>query len=118
LHLWLQQHVKEFNSSLQSQMQPHRKSAHRKHTTKVQHFNEVQKLVKLGHKSDSHAKHFATQFHDANPSPVKQRGGTTCIIMWQGNPISAVKTFATKNHILCAKKRIAILIQPSTSDQL
>jgi len=31
-----------------------------------QHFNEVPKLVKLGEKSDSCAKRFATQFHDAN----------------------------------------------------
>ena len=42
-----------------------------------QHFNEAQQLVKLGEKSDSHAKHFATQFHNANPSPANQRGGTT-----------------------------------------
>ena len=35
-----------------------------------QHFNEVQKLVKLGKKSDSCAKHFATQFDDTNrPQP-------------------------------------------------
>jgi len=31
-----------------------------------QHFNEVQKLVKIGKKSNSQAKHFATQFHDTN----------------------------------------------------
>jgi len=49
----------------------------------TQCFNEVQKLVKLGEKSDSCAKHFATQFNDANPSPVNQRGGTTYIIIWQ-----------------------------------
>jgi len=109
-----QQHVQEFNSSLQSQMQQHRKSIHREHPPKVQsqkqqHFNEVQKLVKLGEKSDSYAKHFATQFHDTNPSPINQRGGITCNIIWQGNPISAVKTFTTKNCSLCAKERIAIL---------
>jgi len=76
-----------------------------------QHFNEVQKLVKLGEKSDSYAKHFATQFHDANPSPANQRGGITCSIIRQGNPISVVKTSATKNCALCAKERIAILKQ-------
>ena len=37
--LWLQQCVREFNCSLQSQMQQHWKSAHRKHTTKVQSQN-------------------------------------------------------------------------------
>jgi len=76
-----------------------------------QHFNEVQNLVKLGEKSDSYAKHFATQFCDTNPSPTNQRGGITCSIIWQGNPISVVKTFATKNCALCAKERLAILKQ-------
>jgi len=85
-----------------SQMQQHRKSEHTKHTTKVQSQSATTlqwspKLVKLSEKSDSCDKHFATQFHDTNPSPVNQREGMTCIIIWQGNPISEVKTFAAKN---------------------
>jgi len=83
-----------------------------------QHFNEVQKLVKLGEKSDSYAKHFTTQFYDTNPSPTNQRGGMTCSIIWQGNPISAVKTFATKNCALCARERLAILKQSRSNPQL
>jgi len=83
-----------------------------------QHFNEVQKLVKLGEKSDSCAKHFATQFCDTNPTPTNQRGGTTCSIIWQGNPISVVKTFAAKNCALCAKERFAILEQSRSNPQL
>jgi len=51
-------------------------------TRMQQHFNEVQKLVKLGEKSDSYTKHFATQFYDTNPSPTNQRGGITCIVIW------------------------------------
>jgi len=43
-----------------------------------QHFNEVQKLVRLDEKLDSHAKHFATPFFDANPSPANQCKGMTC----------------------------------------
>ena len=77
-----------------------------------QHFNEVSKLVKLGEKSDSHAKHFATQFNDTNLSPVNQRGGMTCNIIWQRNPINVVKTFTCKNCAMCAKERIAILNNP------
>jgi len=73
-----------------------------------QHFNEVPKLVKLGEKSDSCAKRFATQFHDANRSPFNQHEGTICSIIWQGNPISVVKTFATKNCALCAKERMQL----------
>jgi len=83
-----------------------------------QHFNEVQKLVKLGEKSDSCAKHFATQFYDTNLSPTNQCGGTTCSIIWQGNPISAVKSFATKNCTLCAKERLAIFKQSTSNPQL
>jgi len=37
-----------------------------------EHLNEVQKLVKLSEKSDSYAKHFATQFYETNPSPTNQ----------------------------------------------
>jgi len=48
-------------------MQQHRESAHGKSKARMQqHFNEVQKLVKIGKKSNSQAKHFATQFHDTN----------------------------------------------------
>jgi len=83
-----------------------------------QHFNEVQKLVKLGEKSDLHAKHFATQSHDANPSSVNQRGRMACNIIWQGNPIIAVKTVATKNCALHVKERIAILKQSRCNPQL
>jgi len=86
-------------------------------TRMQQHFNEVQKLVKLGEKSDSYAKHFATQFYDTNPSPTNQRGGITCSIIWQGNPISVVKTFAIKNCALCAKERLAILKQSRSNPQ-
>jgi len=79
---------------------------------------EVQKLVKLSEKLDSYAKHFATQFHDTNPSPVNQHEGITCSIIWQGNPISAVKPFATKNCVMCAKERIAVLKQSRSNPQL
>ena len=82
------------------------------------HFNEVQKLVKLGKKSDLCAKHFATHFCDANLSPTNQRGGMTCSIIWQGNPISPVKSFATKNCAMCAKERLAILKQSRSNPQL
>jgi len=74
-----------------------------------QHFNKVQKRVKLGEKLGAYAKHFATQFHATNPSPAYQHGGITCSIIWQVNPISLVKTFATKNCVMCAEERIAIL---------
>ena len=83
-----------------------------------QHFGEVGKLVKLGEKSDSYAKHFATQLSPENVSSETQRNGITCSIIWQGNPLSVVKTFATRNCTLCAKERTAILKQSRTNPQL
>jgi len=83
-----------------------------------QNFNEVQKLVKLGKKLDCCAKHFATQLCDTNPSPANQGMGTTCRIISQGNLISVVKTFATKNCAPCAKEKIAILEQSRSNPQL
>jgi len=62
---------------------------------------------------------FATKFCDTNLSPTNQRGGTTCSTIWQGNPISAVKTFATKNcGALCGKERLAILKQSRSNQHL
>jgi len=69
-----------------------------------QHFNEAEKPVKLREKSDSCAKHFATQFHDTNPSATNQHGGTTCSIIGQGDPISAAKTSLPKTAP-CVSKR-------------
>ena len=83
-----------------------------------QHFGEVKKLVEIGEKSDSYAKHFATQFPTTIPTPDDQRNGITCSIIWQGNPIGVVKTFATKNCALCAKERTAILKQSKLNPQL
>mgnify|MGYP001787478984 FL=1 len=87
------------------------------------HFCDVQQLINKGVKSDSYARHFATQFDpmlypDSNPTPANQRKGITCSIIWQGNPISVAKTFATKNCALCAKERVAILKQHKSNPQL
>jgi len=60
-------------------------------------FGEVKRLVTIDEKSNSHDKHFATQFLDAIPFLDSQFAGTPCGNIWQGNVVSAVKTFATKN---------------------
>jgi GIY-YIG catalytic domain len=75
-----------------------------------QHFNDVKKLHQLGQKSDSYAKHFANQFLNFdNLTPQFQRNSITCDILWQGNPISVVKTFGTAKCALCNKERLEIL---------
>jgi GIY-YIG catalytic domain len=77
-----------------------------------QHFNDVRKLHKLGEKSDSYAKHFAEQLINfTDITPTLQRNNIKCSILWQGNPISVVKTFGTPNCALCNKERIEILKQ-------
>jgi len=50
--------------------------------------------------------------------PIHPHGGATCSIIWQGNPIGTVKTFATPNCTLCAKERIEILKQSKSNPQL
>jgi GIY-YIG catalytic domain len=75
-----------------------------------QHFNDVNKLHQKGIKSDSYAKHFAEQLRNFKTlSPNLQRNSITCKIIWKGNPISAVKTFGTKDCSLCNRERIEIL---------
>ena len=75
-----------------------------------QHFADVRKLHKLGEKSDSYAKHFAEQFVNFDDvNNTLQRNSIYCSIIWQGNPISAVKTFGTTNCTLCAKERLEIM---------
>ena len=77
-----------------------------------QHFNEVRRLRKKGEASDSYAKHFAEILQNfKNPSPEIQRNGIESKVLWQGNPISAVKTFGSPICVLCNKERLAILKQ-------
>ena len=90
------------------------------HSFSANFFNcaEEQTVTDLQQFLDSCAKHFATQFPTTIPTPDAQRDGTTCSIIWQGNPISAVKTFATKNCALCATERTAVLKQFKLNPQL
>ena len=74
------------------------------------HFNDVQKLLSKDIKSDSYAKHFATHFKKGvKPTPTEQRAIQQFEVIWQGNPISASKTFGTRGCILCTREKIAII---------
>ncbi len=60
-------------------------------------------------RSDSYAKHFAHQLQNWKTVPPKiQREHYSSKILWQGNPISAVKTFGTQHCILCNRERLEI----------
>jgi hypothetical protein len=74
------------------------------------HLNDVQKLHHKNIKSDSYAKHFANHLQNFKRlSPKFQRQHISCEVIWQGNPISAVKTFKTPHCILCNRERLEIL---------
>ena len=59
--------------------------------------------------SDSFAEHFASHF--PNDNHVNGNGVRDIInteMIWQGNPISSVKTFKNLSCSLCAKERLEI----------
>jgi hypothetical protein len=66
------------------------------------HFQDVKKLVERNLPSDSYALHFAG---------LVQQGHIVCKALWQGNPLSVVKTFGKNSCKLCNRERIEILKQ-------
>ena len=65
--------------------------------------------------SDSFAKHFSKHFRNDKPDKNDQisskdvREITRVSILWQGNPISSMKTFGRVNCNLCMMERLEIL---------
>jgi hypothetical protein len=75
-----------------------------------QHLNDVRKLVLKGESSDSFADHFCRHCEDdVRPSNDKLRRLMKFQILWQGNPISCMKTFGKLNCALCMRERVEIL---------
>ena len=75
------------------------------------HHSEVQALhdPKRRILSDTYAYHFATQLQLwPEISPKIQRRHYTSKILWQGNPLSTVKTFKTNHCMLCNRERLEI----------
>ena len=75
------------------------------------HFQDVKRLMEKGVHSDSYARHFAGIWPRGAeiPSPGMQRDLIKCEILWQGNPISAVKTFGKNTCSLCNREQIEII---------
>ena len=73
------------------------------------HFSEAKDLNNNDKLSDSFAKHFASHF---NKNEEITRGDVRNIteieILWQGKPISSIKTFKKLNCSLCTRERIEI----------
>ena len=77
------------------------------------HFQYVKRLMEKGVSSDSYAKHFAGLWPRGAPAPAPapdmQRNLIQCHILWQGNPISVVKTFGKSTCALCNRERMEIV---------
>mmetsp|Transcript_11301 Transcript_11301/g.23135 ORF Transcript_11301/g.23135 Transcript_11301/m.23135 type:complete len:260 (-) Transcript_11301:7-786(-) len=75
-----------------------------------QHVQDVKRLVIQGKSSDTFASHFASLVPKGT---VRKEINNFCKmkieIVWQGNPISCVKSFGTHTCKLCAKERMAVL---------
>jgi hypothetical protein len=78
-----------------------------------QHFQDVRKMVLTETRSDSFAYHFAESISPPSDKSIKlkirEMIDIKCEVLWQGRPMSCVKTFGTKSCALCAKERIEIL---------
>ena len=74
------------------------------------HFSKTKQLVNDDNAlSDSFAKHFAGHFNENERiTRGDVRNMTKIEILWQGKPISSIKTFKKMNCNLCARERIEI----------
>jgi hypothetical protein len=76
-----------------------------------QHLQDVKRLVRTGEASDSFARHFAKHVMEGEVKPTNGdlRKIMKYEILWQANPISAMKTFGKLNCALCMRERVEIL---------
>jgi hypothetical protein len=70
------------------------------------HFQDIKKLMEKGAHMDSYARHFTGIWPRgaAAPSPGMQLTLIKCNIIWQGNPISVVKTFRKNTCAMCNRE--------------
>ena len=75
-----------------------------------QHVQDVKQLVLKNKSSDSFASHFACFIpRETEKKEIKNHVRLKVDILWQGKPLSTVKTFGTKSCKLCARERLEIL---------
>jgi hypothetical protein len=75
------------------------------------HTQNIKNLFINGKSSNSFASHFASLIPDGTTKKnVKDFIKVKVDILWQGDPLSCVKTFGTRNCKLCAKERYAIIL--------
>ena len=87
------------------------------------HYAETRNLVNKGEVSDSFARHFKSHFGRDESGKNDQissrdvREITKVSILWQGSPISSMKTFGKLNCNLCMMERLEI-IKAARNDKL
>ena len=83
------------------------------------HFADTRRLINDGTISDTFAKHFASHFKMNENKEKKKKNDLVSIgqirklakvsILWQGKPISNMKTFGKLNCSLCMRERLSII---------
>jgi hypothetical protein len=83
-----------------------------------EHCNDVKKGVEKGKDTDSFAAHFRMHLEEVVKVKAHQvRALFTTKILWQGNPISCVKSFKKMNCTLCMKERTEIMKRSFENDK-
>ena len=75
------------------------------------HLAEVKAAVEGGECSDTYAMYFSKHWRNIGVVPTRamQRKRGRFEVLWNGNPISIMKTFQSNKCILCSKERVEIL---------
>ena len=84
----------------------------------AKHNQEVRLMANKGIASDSYARHFSQFFKPGECTIGKVRRLIEVDILWEGNPISAVKTFGKECCTLCMRERFLILDQSKRNKTL
>jgi hypothetical protein len=85
------------------------------------HFQDIKKLMEKGIHSDSYVRNFTRIWPRgaAAPLPGMQCDLIKCEILWQGNPVSVIKTFHKSTYTLCNRERMEFIkLSQSIPDKL
>ena len=77
-----------------------------------QHYCDVKKRLEKGKNKTRFSKHFASCYQEEYGTKVynvkKMKKLVRHEVLWEGNPLSCVKTYGTKQCTLCAEEKYAI----------
>jgi GIY-YIG catalytic domain len=88
-------------------------------TRMQQHANDTRQKKLFNKNSDTFASHFADQMRNfVGFSHILHRNMYKLSVLWQANPIQAIKSFGTPRCVLCTRERLEILKLHRHSPQL